>query len=267
MGRGPDQFVAHGMEARLRDAGHTVTCDRLEIDDPFPTEVKTSFALYRTLAERVRMARRDGQFPLVFSGNCGSSLGTLGGLEPTGDLGIIWFDAHGDFNTPDSTTSGFLDGMGLAAATGVCWRTMAAAIPGFQPVAATHVIHIGGRDFDPAESRLLAASNVQVIHAQQIRQVGIAAALQPIVVALESRVRRLYVHLDLDVLDGSAFPANQFLPPDGLTPDQVEAGIRLLGQHFQIAAAGVAAYDPDFDPDRRTLEAGLRLVVSLLDGA
>src|SRR5512140_3719198 len=81
MGRGPAHFVANGLEARLHGAGHTVTCDRLEIDDPFPTEVKTSFALYRALAERVNTARQQGQFPLVFSGNCGSALRTLGGLE------------------------------------------------------------------------------------------------------------------------------------------------------------------------------------------
>jgi arginase len=267
MGRGPTHFVTHGLEDRLRTAGHEVRCDRLTITDPFSTEIKTAFTLHRLLADGVRAACQAGEFPLVFSGNCGSALGTVAGLGGADDLGVIWFDAHGDFNTPETTQSGFLDGMGLAAVTGQCWCTLTASIPGFRPVPARHVMHLGGRDFDPAEQKLLTASGVLTVGAQPIRQIGVLQALQPTLAALQPRVRRLYIHLDLDVLDSATFPANQFLPPDGLFPDQVEASIRLLGQHFQIAGGGVAAYDPAFDVENRTLEAGYRLVTVLLSVA
>ena len=87
-------------------------------------------------------------------------VGTLGGLG-TGPTGVRWFDAHGDFNTPESTLGGFLDGMALAIATGRCWIGLAATVPGFTPVAEENVVLVGARDLDPAEGELLRASRVQ----------------------------------------------------------------------------------------------------------
>src|SRR5207253_2124442 len=72
------------------------------------------------------------------------------------DVGVAWLDAHGDFHTPETTTSGFVDGMALAVAAGQCWRALAAAVPGFEPVLAGRVVHVGGRDFDPGKRDRLA---------------------------------------------------------------------------------------------------------------
>ena len=74
---------------------------------------------------------RDQRFPVVLAGNCNSYVGTLAGLE-TDRAGVSWFDAHGDFNTPETTTTGFLDGMGLAMASGRCWKAMPETIAWFQ---------------------------------------------------------------------------------------------------------------------------------------
>jgi arginase family enzyme len=81
-------------------------------------------------------------FPLVLAGNCNTAVGTLSGADPEG-LGVVWFDAHGDFNTPETTTTGFIDGMGLAIAVGHCWKAMARGVSGFSPVLEENVV-IGG---------------------------------------------------------------------------------------------------------------------------
>jgi arginase len=80
--------------------------------DP-PAEVAVAFELDRLVSEQVCEAVAEGEFPLVLSGNCNTSIGTLAGVGPEG-LGVVWFDAHADFNTPETTTTGFMDGMGLA---------------------------------------------------------------------------------------------------------------------------------------------------------
>jgi arginase len=115
-----------------------------------PTEIGTTFALQHSLADAVRTSIGRERFPLVLAGNYSSTLGTVSGVRaaaPNGasPIGVLWLDAHADFNTPETTTSGFLDGMAPATMTGRCWQGMTAAIPGFQPVADAHVVLVAAR--------------------------------------------------------------------------------------------------------------------------
>ena len=123
MGSGPEHFVQRGVEDALRHEGHDVYIHCVEAQSQFRAEIKTTFELYRSLAERVRLAYNNGFFPLVLSGNCNASLGTVTGIASNDKLGIIWFDGHGDLNTPETTESGFLDGMALATAAGLCMKS------------------------------------------------------------------------------------------------------------------------------------------------
>jgi len=259
MGRGPEQFMRQGVEETLRTTGGTVRRTHVIDHRPFRAEISTSFALYGALAEQVRTARAGGTFPLVLAGNCGSALGTLAGSGPD-DIGIVWFDGHADCHTPETTTSGFLDGMGLAIATGRCWRRLAAAIPGFVPIPDDRVLLMGARAIDPAERDTLAHSTIIQVVAARVREHGLVPALGPALAALQERVQAVYLHLDMDALDPVATPANEYAPADGLTVDHVADAIALIGTHFEIRAAGVTAYDPAYDQDGRTAQAGLRLI-------
>jgi arginase len=223
-----------------------VRTERLTEDAPFLAEIRTAFALHRRLAGRVRAAREAGAFPLVVSGNCNSALGTIAGVGPF-DPGIIWFDGHLDARTPESTTTGSLDGMGVATATGRCWTTLAATIPGFAPVAPERMLYVGSRHLDPDLAGWITDSGVAMIAADSVRRVGVEAAATPALDALRAWVRRVYLHVDLDVLDPVPAPANELAPPDGLTIEQVEEAIRLIGKRFAIAAAEIASYDPALD--------------------
>jgi arginase len=264
MGRGPEHFVRNGVDEMLRGNGHTVQTDLIEAPGGFQTEIKTAFELHKLVAERVRTAAQHARFPLVLSGNCNISVGTVAGLDPH-ELGIVWFDGHADFNTPETTTGGSLDGMGLAIATGGCWKAMTQAIPGFCPIPEANAVLVGSRDIEPGERIRLHRSGVTLVEAELLRKRGVRDALGKALDALYGRASRLYVHLDLDVLDPEGAPANEFAPPDGLWQEEVVEGIREIQDHFTLAAAGVASYDPDYDDEDRILRAGARLIEVLTD--
>jgi arginase len=266
MGRGPGHLVRRGLPERLETAGHDVAVESVEAGEGFALEVKTSFEVYRLLAERVRAARGEGKFPLVLAGNCGSCMGTVSGVGADG-TGVVWLDAHGDFNTPETTRSEFLDGMALAALVGRCWGQLAAAIPGFLAVPEENVVQVGVRDLDPEEKKLLQGSGVASVSLALIAQAGVRGALEPALDALGLRVRRVYLHLDLDVLDPPEAVANEFSPPGGLTVGQVAEAIALVRERFVVAACAVTAYDPAYDEGDRAAHAAARLVEAVLNRA
>lgn len=168
MGAGPEALLAAGLERALERQGYRVHTKMAEHpDDSWHAEIQTGFELMRMVSNAVREARESGRLPIVLAGNCNTAVGTIAGL---GDgVGIAWFDAHGDFNTPETTTSGFLDGTAVAIITGRCWKQLAVTIPGFQPIPDERVCIVGARDIDILEGRLLAKSNVDVIEPNRIR--------------------------------------------------------------------------------------------------
>jgi arginase len=261
MGRGPISFLEHGILDTIAASGHTVQHVNVKSDEAYPLEVGTAIAVNALLADQVQQANAEGAFPLVLAGNCNSCLGTLAGIE---DVGIIWFDTHGDFNTPDTTGSGFFDGMALATAAGLCWRSLVARISGFHAMPTEHMLHIGGRDFDPEEDTLMDKMGIIRIHPDSIHRAGVEAALSDAVNVLRTKVERVYIHLDLDVLDGDRLRANGFSYPGGLQVEQVEDTLRFISKQFTIAAAALTAYDPTHDPDAQIIEAGKRLIAAML---
>jgi len=157
MGRGPSHLVTHGAAERLRGAGVTVCESVLRVENNFPTETAVTFDVLRETASAVREACADGMVPLVLAGNCNTTVGVVGGLQSP-DVGVIWLDAHADFSTPESSSTGFIDGMGVAMLTGRCWTAATRTIPGFAPVPDECVLLVGQRDFDDDEVKRLEAS-------------------------------------------------------------------------------------------------------------
>jgi arginase len=267
MGAGPEHLLSNGMEGVLAATGREIRSEVLQAKSPFRTEIATAFELFGMLAKRVYEATAKGSFPLVLSGNCNATVGVIAGLagaSPKEKVGLIWFDGHADFNTPETTTSGFLDGMGLAIAVGHCWAQMVRAVPDFHPVPEQNVVLVGSRGATQLEKEQLCASEATVVEEQSLRELGARGALGPAVNAMAARVRRVHVHLDLDVLDPQAVnPANEFAPEGGLRTGEVQACIRAIRERLEVSSATVASYDPSFDRDGRVLEAGLTLTETL----
>lgn len=253
-GRGPEHFLRHGIDQVLRNSGHQVDSYRIESKASLTTEIGTAFELNRLLAGQVSSAIRNKMFPVVLAGNCNSCLGTLAGIGQD-PIGIVWFDAHGDFNTPETTLSGFFDGMGLAVATGRCWRTLTGTIPGFRPISEANVVHIGARDLDPEEERLLQQSEIEVIRPSESIRKAVEAAFDK----LRDKVAGLYLHVDIDVLDtGEALP-NRLAVPGGLSVELVEEFVAMIKERFELCAGAITSFEPDYDKDNKVLDAGIRI--------
>ena len=257
-GRGPEHFLQHRVDQILRDCGHQVGSYRIESKASFTTEIGTTFELNRLLAEQISSTISSKMFPIVLAGNCNSCLGSIAGIGQN-RLGIVWFDAHGDFNTPETTISGFLDGMGLAMATGRCWRSLLRTIPGFSPIPEANVLHIGARDLDPEEERLLQQSEIEVVTPGE-EESNIRKAVDTAFNKLRDKVARVYLHVDMDVLDtGEALP-NHLAVPGGLSVEVVEEVIGMVKERFEVCASAITSFDPDYDKDDQVLGAGIRII-------
>lgn len=167
------------------------------------------------VARRVRDALAEERLTFAVAGSCHVGLGSVAGLGP-GARGVVWLDAHGDFNTPDTTGSGLVDGTVLATITGRCWRRLTSEVPGFPPVPDENVVLAGVRSLDPGEEELLDRSRVTVISPETL-----SALAPPVFRDLGERTDAVYLHVDLDVLDASVGRANAFAGPGGLSGEDL----------------------------------------------
>ncbi len=262
-GRGPGYFIQNGIDRTLQKRSHTVHVTRIESRIAFSTEIGTAFEVNRLLAENVRSAVCSNRFPLVLAGNCNSCVGTIAGIASK-RLGIIWFDAHGDFNTPETTITGFLDGMGLAMAAGRCWQSLLRTIPGFNPVPEDRIVHVGSRDLDRQERTMFEEANVPLVTLGSAGKTGILSALETAVGTLKSRVDGVYLHIDMDVLEAEQGKPNHLAVPGGLPSGMVEDAIKIIRQHVKLEGCAFASYDPDLDKGNSVLNDGFRLINAVL---
>lgn len=260
MGAGPGRLLAGGLAERLVKDGHRVETTTITLPaDAFVPEVQAAFELDRRLASSVASAVEKGAFPVVLAGNCISSVGTIAGLgEP--NLGVMWFDAHGDFNTPETTIGGFLDGMALAVATGRCWTALAATVPGFQPVSERRVMMFGTRDLDPEEDAALSESDIERVSPDSVR-----TELHEVFARRRIDIRDVYLHIDLDVLDPSEGRANDFSAPDGMRLRELHDVVTEMAGAFLIRAAALTAFDPSQDTDGRMCETAIGLIATVVN--
>ncbi len=263
--KGPQRYVQAGAQQILEARGLAVTMKRVERGMPFRDTASASSAVNKELAQLVRQAIAAQQLPLVLTGSCDASLGVLAGFDHT-HCGVIWCDAHGDFNTPDSTVSGFFAGMSLAVIAGHCYQNYWAQIGQSTPIAEAAMLLLGVLDLSPAAEReRLEHSAIHVVNWQEGKpQADVLTCMD----SLTRRVQEVYLHIDLDALDPQVAPGLVDAPvPGGLSMPQMEEVIRAVAARFRLRAVTLATYNPDRDQEEKTLRAGLCIIDLLVECA
>lgn len=272
-GRGPGAYLKAGAAEALRARGHDVDVVTVRREAPFTDELDAVLDVDRGVAAAVDASLRHHSFPLVVAGNCNVTLGVRAGLQRGGaaDAALVWLDAHGDFNTPAITETGYLDGMPLAMLCGRAHRNAVEAQLVMAPLAEKAALHAGGRDFDRRERESLLASSMRVVEGGELRDRGPAEALVPALDALAAECGAAtgleldetppaHLHVDLDVLDPAAAPGVTFPAPGGLSAGQLLEVIDLVRERFALVALTVTSFTPDRDEAGTTLAAGLAVL-------
>jgi arginase len=201
---------------------------------------------------QVEDALGGGNAPVLLSAECTIGLTTLpAALRARPDARVLWLDAHGDFNTPETSPSGYLGGMALAGACGVWDAGVGGAID------PSRVVLVGVRDLDDRERELLEESPVTVI----------GASLETLVYTQNALDRApVYLHVDLDVIDPESFPA-QFPAPGGIAPDKLYDLLEAVSGECEVIGFEVTAFEaPEDELERQdAASTALRVLEPLLD--
>ena len=209
-------------------------------------------AIYEPLAAQVATAVAADRRPVSVAGDCCAALGMAAGLQRSGiKPTLIWFDAHGDFNTWETSPSGFLGGMPLAMLVGRGEMTMPDGL-GLRPLSELQVYLSDGRDLDVGEEEALLSSDVNLMPV-----VGnLKAGLLPL--------GPLWVHFDVDVLRTADMPAVNYPAEGGPSADMLGRVFTALARSGQVAAVSVSSWNPALDEDGRARNTALKLLQLLL---
>ena len=255
---GPERLLGAGAEELLSARGVGVSVESVERGAAFRDTATSAARVNKQLAQVVARAVDAERLPVVLAGSCNSAMGVLAGFEHA-RCGAVWLDAHADFNTPESTTSGFFPGMSVAVITGHCFRNYWAQIGDNTPLKEETVAMFGVRDLSPdAERERLKRSAIRVVGWQDGEPQGdVLGTLDE----LARHVDEVYLHVDFDGFAPDVAPGVADDPvPGGLSLADAETLVRGTAARFRIKAVTLATFTPANDRDDRTLRLALRLV-------
>jgi len=222
-------------------------------------------------ADVVREGLQDDLITIGLEANCNDLLGMLSGLKYDSDgnarrVGLVFIDAHGDFNIPETTLSGMLGGMPVAIAAGHALHNVRKTTGLEEPLPMSDIVWGGVRDLDPLEADRFTEYEVQQFSVQDVRE--LSTNLRKQMDDLADRVDVVYVHIDMDVLDPAEVPGHSLTVADGPSSKDLAAAITLMFENPKTVALGIAS-TPSFnlDPDGISRQAALNLIEGAIKGA
>lgn len=217
------------------------------------------------LAKAVKEIREAGDFPLILGGDHSIGIGSIAGMASEKDrLGIIWIDAHGDFNTTETTPSGNIHGMPLAASVGL-GESKLVQCGGFSPkVLPKNTVLIGIRQLDDLERTALKREGMPVYSIADVDQLGMHEVISRTLEYLDSRVDRIHLSFDMDVLCPEEAPGVGTPVKGGLTYREAHLAMELLSQSDKISSMDLVEVNPTLDEKNKTAELAVELVMSAL---
>ena len=259
---GPGALLAAGLTQRIMAQGHSIAGIR---EVRLTGEEEKRYGGWNRvglagghLADLVAQSSQEGSFVLALLADCNGVLGVLGGLQrgerPTWPkrVGLVWIDAHGDYNTPETSLSGMLGGMPVAVAAGKGLHRLRLRNGLKVPLQSPDIVMMGMRDLDDLERQALEEDEIEILREQDLiaRSPRVSEAME----RLSQREDIIYVHVDLDILDPRVAPAAGLPSPGGLTGRQLGQALKAMLAYPKVGALGVVSYRADADEDGRTLQ-------------
>ena len=273
MSQGPRRMVTGGIQQYLAAQGAHVRIEEAgltpEEDKEYGGWKRLGMALGH-FADIVRNNEREGYFTVGLLATCPSMPGLVAGLQRSGPsgtplrIGMLWLDAHPDFNTPETTRSGSLGGMPVAVATGRALHRMRIDARLDPPLADSQVVMAGVRLTDPLEQELLDASAIQQVSVDDLRRASPAVFAQ--LDRLSRTTDKIYVHIDMDVLDPREVEAHQNKVPNGPSSEELARLFEMIFSRYPKASAIGFATIPATDEGGLSLAAVNRMIEGALRG-
>lgn len=275
---GPSALRMTGLAERIRGLGYDVV-DTGDVDVPLPEECevgdprkKYAEAIAKVCEDvcaRVDAALRDGRLPVTLGGDHSLAMGSIAGVarfyrERHERLGLLWFDAHGDMNTPESTNSGNVHGMPLAHVLGMGDERLA-SIGGFRPkLHYANTCLIGVRDLDEREKKLIAESGVYVFTMKDIDRHGVSHVLEEAIERASRGTAGIHVSFDIDAIDPSVALGVGTPKKGGLTYREAHLCLEMVADARLLTSFDMVEINPILDVRNSTAELGSELILSAL---
>src|SRR3954454_11480817 len=216
------------------------------------------------LAEKVDEAVESGAFPLVLGGDHSIAIGTLAGVSKHyQNLGVIWYDAHGDLNTAETSPSGNIHGMPLAVSIGL-GHSLLTGIGGFTPkVKPENIVIIGARSLDDGEKELIKEKGIKVYTMHEIDRLGMAKVMEETIAYLKDKTDGVHLSLDLDGLDPDDAPGVGTPVMGGISYRESHLAMEMLEESRIITSAEFVEVNPILDEKNKTASVAVELMGSL----
>lgn len=206
-----------------------------------------------------------GYFPLVLGGDHSIAIGTLAGVSKHYDnLGVIWFDAHGDLNPVEHSPTGNIHGMPLAASLGIGHPNLTRVGDYSPKIKPENVVIIGARDLDPGERELIKKHCIKVYTMHEIDRLGMARVMEETIHYLKERTDGVHLSLDLDALDPHDAPGVGTPVLGGITYRESHLAMEMLAEAEIITSAEFVEVNPILDEKNKTAKVAVALIGSLL---
>lgn len=275
---GPDAIRYAGLHARVRQLGHTVkdrgdvqvpVRDELEVGDPRLRYLDPILDVQKQLMARVQESVSSGRMPVILGGDHSVGLGSIAGVAAAfgnDRVGVIWVDTHGDFNVPETTPSGNIHGMPLAALCGYGNDRLASldveGIRGF--VDPVNVVVVGARELDEGEKHLMKEAGISVFSMAAVDRLGIHEVMREAIRVASDGTRGIHLSFDLDVIDPQFAPGVGTPAPGGLTIREAHVVMELVSATGRLVGLDVVEVNPILDVMNRTGELAVDLILSAL---
>jgi arginase len=270
---GPSAIRYAGLGASLEHIGHFVrdtgniavsVMENRDEQNPKLRYLKPILETCAAVADRVADSLALNHLPLTIGGDHSLSLGSLRGATRRHNLGVIWIDAHGDFNTAETSPSGNIHGMPLAALCGLGDARLVKLGNPARMINPRNVAVVGARDLDDGERALLQRAGVNVIAMEQIDRIGMFAAMQRAIEIASQGTEGIYLSLDLDALDPVYAPGVGTPVPGGLTYREAHLACELIAETGKLLGMDLVEVNPILDDRNHTGRMAVELAASAL---